>query len=533
MDGGDGGDGTAGSGGRFAGWTGPPDDPRCYWVADTQNFIRGGQGIVYRAVLEHDRLTFCAGTAVALKQYTADDHEGRFTKLAQHGAALRGQLHPNLAVLLDVFLGPPITQVEITDVDEHIHYCSHLWIEGEPMASRCEGADARDILAWGRKVGAGLDFLHRSPAGRFAHRDVHPKNIIITPEGRAVLLDYDLIRGDGPYSVETTAIPGSIYSPMTRRPGLRGAQRDDRGSLAEVILYCIADDPRHTLPREEAKARAYAALEGKVADARSIVEILDRTSASGWPRSAHTLYRRLVKRLLRRRRLPWIKSRTKNVIRIALAAIALAGAVSWALLSYLDRTVSTTAHYTFSPEVFPALDLTVFRTWSLSSGQTATLSESLEIESGAKGGKYDLYEPVPAAVQVGDFSSEFPLQSNHVVLYPITLVPDTSTTLTYVALLPPSSLGPAQRLRQLADQVTATESEWDKRSGLGTPFTLTNLAIESRTFTLPARPFPDSPTWRHPDRQPARPAQRPRLCDVVLEQSGSNDRQRRGTDRGR
>lgn len=481
--GGDDGDGSASGGRRFSGWTGPPDDPGCYSVANTQDYIEGGQGIVYRAVLEHDRLDFGAGTAVALKQYTADDHNGRFAKLQQRGGALRGQQHPNLAVLLDVFLGPPITQVEVTDVDEHIRYCSHLWIEGESLAARCQEADPRDILAWGRDVGAGLDFLHRSPAGQFAHRDVHPKNIIITSEGRAVLLDYDLIRADEPHSVDTT-IARSVYSSEKRRSGLRGAQRDDRASLAEVILYCLAGNANHTLSRKEVKTKAQAALEDHVADARSIVEILDRTSVNGRPRSVHSLYRRLAKRFLSRRWLPWFGSRTKRAITIGLVTIGLVGVGFWSLFSYVDRTVPTTVRYAFAPEVFPASNITVLRTWTLSSGPGATLSEMLQVATDAQHESFSLYEPVPTVIQIGAFKSSVALQGNHVAVYPITLGTDASTTRSYAAVLPPSHLRPAKRLVQLARQVATTETQWAQKSLLGEPSTLTNLAIESKPFDL-------------------------------------------------
>jgi hypothetical protein len=121
--------------------------------------------------------------------------------------------------------------------------------------------DARRVRAAFRQLAEGLCFLHA--AGRI-HRDIKPTNVRITPEGRAVILDFglvielagetaqsmDQIAGTPLYMAPEQAVPGPVgppadwyalgamlYEVLTGRPPFTG-------SLTAVLRAKWTEDPR-------------------------------------------------------------------------------------------------------------------------------------------------------------------------------------------------------------------------------------------------------------------------------------------------
>jgi len=247
-------------------------------------------GIVYQAVVKTDCLSVDPGTVVAVKLFTGDISDERFEKLRDRADALRQVDHPNLAKLVDVFVGPPFVAHPVDESEATERFCTHVWVDGVPLAERCIGATPEEILQWGSEVALALDHLHADKAGPFAHRDIHPRNIIISPEGHAVLIDYDTILADGDGQTRTQALlPGTRFAPPERAEGLPGAQRDDRWSLARTILYALAGDPSGTSRLADASAAAESALHGHVLNPVGVVFELRRVLDGHDPGTARNL----------------------------------------------------------------------------------------------------------------------------------------------------------------------------------------------------------------------------------------------------
>ncbi len=149
-----------------AGWTGPPGDPRSYFVADRYRYESGGLGIVYRASVATTRCNLPPDTRVAVKIFTGDISPERFEKLRSRGTALSQVVHPNLARFVEAFYGPPFINPAFESVEPVERLSVQVWVEGDSLANRCETASASDILEWGRQAGEALDSLHADASGR-------------------------------------------------------------------------------------------------------------------------------------------------------------------------------------------------------------------------------------------------------------------------------------------------------------------------------------------------------------------------------
>ena len=289
----------------FPGWTGPSDGRRSYFVPNRAHFESGGLGVVYRATVARERFELPPGTPVAVKVFTGEIAPERFEKLRIRGAALSQVVHPNLARFVEAFYGPPFVDVVVDETESTERLCVHVWVEGESLAARCEAAPVLDVLEWGRQAAEGLDFLHGHPLGPFAHRDIHPRNIIISNDGVAVLIDFDTILVDDPRGIETRLLlPGTRFAPIDRRAGLAGAQQDDRWSLAKTVLYALARDPQGHLSVGEAASSAVTNLTGSAADPRGVVDRLVGVLDGKDPASASVLFQRLMWPVHHKRRLP-------------------------------------------------------------------------------------------------------------------------------------------------------------------------------------------------------------------------------------
>jgi serine/threonine protein kinase len=317
-------------------WTGPPDDRRAYLVPDRTAFLHGGLGVVYKASATSARDWLAEGKFVAVKCFNPDVPAARFRKLQERSALLRQVIHPRLARQVEVFVGPPFLEQD-ADSDEDVaeRYSVHEWIEGESLAVRCTSASPESILGWGREAAEGLDALHVHRAGPFAHRDVHPRNVIITPDEHAVLIDFDTIFVEGPSGTLTSVLlQGTRFSPAERSEGIEGAQRDDRWSLARTVLYSLAGDPGSELRLDDACEAAERSLAGHAANPYGVVQQLRAVIEGRDTKSAVAIFDGIDRARQHRRVLPrpLYRARRHAPGRLSLAAalviaVLLAGSI--------------------------------------------------------------------------------------------------------------------------------------------------------------------------------------------------------------
>jgi formylglycine-generating enzyme required for sulfatase activity/dienelactone hydrolase/predicted Ser/Thr protein kinase len=190
---------------------------------------RGGMGVVYRAV--DSKL----GRPVAIKvlpaEATADpDRHRRFVQEARAASSLN---HPNI--------------VTIYEVDDHegTTFIAMELVDGTPLDRRLAAGPLpiETALDYGAQIAAALDAAH---AAGIVHRDIKPGNIVITPDGRAKVLDFGLAKLIERPSAEATisafnSLPGAVvgtaaYMSPEQAQGLPVDTRSDIFSFG-VVLY--------------------------------------------------------------------------------------------------------------------------------------------------------------------------------------------------------------------------------------------------------------------------------------------------------
>ena len=182
-------------------------------------------GVVYKA--EDTKLK----RAVALKflaQHLLDDPEAkeRFLREAQAAAALD---HPNIC-----------TVYEIGEAEGKT-YIAMSFLEGEALEDRIpEGPlSLKEALDIARQVADGLQAAHAK--GVF-HRDIKPANVIISPEGRATIMDFGLARltEASRLTKVDTAMGTVAYMSPEQEQGMEVDGRTDIWALGCVLYEMVS-----------------------------------------------------------------------------------------------------------------------------------------------------------------------------------------------------------------------------------------------------------------------------------------------------
>ncbi|MBN1178054.1 MAG: serine/threonine protein kinase, partial [Anaerolineae bacterium] len=158
---------------------------------------QGGMGAVYRAW--DTRLNI----PVAVKEMRPQPGLS-----AEMLADLRTQFHQE-AVVLARLSHPHLVRVTDFFEDAGNVYLVMEFVEGENLAARIarEGALPEwQVLTWTRELLDALGYCHKQG---IIHRDVKPQNVIIRPDGQAVLVDFGLVKLWDPRDPKTkTAMRG-------------------------------------------------------------------------------------------------------------------------------------------------------------------------------------------------------------------------------------------------------------------------------------------------------------------------------------
>jgi serine/threonine protein kinase len=174
------------------GWSGLPQRVGDYQVI--QEVGQGGMGVVFKV---RDIALDRVAALKIIRRLGASDGEAtdRFLRAARLWARLQ---HPSIVPIYNVgqFDGMP--------------YVVSEFIEGvnlSALVSPSGGLPARDSARIIAEVGDALSFAH---AGGVLHRDVKPSNIMIKPDGRAVLVDFGLARPIADDGEATLTFHGTI-----------------------------------------------------------------------------------------------------------------------------------------------------------------------------------------------------------------------------------------------------------------------------------------------------------------------------------
>ena len=135
----------------------------------------GGMGIVYRAWDPQ----LARSIAIKVVRRASDDEKGR-ARLIREAQALARLSHPNVCHVYDVG----------TDNEE-------VWVAMELI----DGVSLREWAAVNREnvldvlLGAARGIAAAHDAG-LVHRDIKPENVLVTRDGRAIVTDFGLARGE-------------------------------------------------------------------------------------------------------------------------------------------------------------------------------------------------------------------------------------------------------------------------------------------------------------------------------------------------
>ena len=216
---------------------GPASDAERYSVADAAPVNGGGQGTVFRATTER----FGRTTHVALKQLAARPEDA--AHLAGRLSPMVGFHHPHLAQHFEVFVGRPLGAERDLATDMDVVYVASEWVDGEPVADVVEKRPPTTRLRWVVEVGRAAAALHglvtdKSPQG-LIHRDISPKNIIVTPDDRAVLIDLGLVRAVSSERTDTTSFTFRWMAPETIENVDAASPQSDAWAVGQLAYWRV------------------------------------------------------------------------------------------------------------------------------------------------------------------------------------------------------------------------------------------------------------------------------------------------------
>jgi serine/threonine protein kinase len=198
----------------------------------------GGMGAVYRGRDES------LGVEVAIKEnlFVSPETGRQFKREAVLLADLR---HPNLPRVTDYFV-----------IEGQGQYLVMDFVPGEDarglLKIRKGVLTEEEVLQWATEILDAVAFLH-SRDSPIIHRDIKPGNIKITPEGKAVLVDFGLAKEYR--SAETTTVGARALTPGFAPPEQYGQGRTDERtdvfSLGATLYALITGEiPEDSIRRE-------------------------------------------------------------------------------------------------------------------------------------------------------------------------------------------------------------------------------------------------------------------------------------------
>jgi serine/threonine-protein kinase len=186
----------------------------------------GGMGDVYRAV--DIRLT--RDVAVKFLSLRLCDDASATQRFLREAQALAKLHHPN------------VLMIHSAGEEDGTPYLVLQLVEGRDVGSVLRAAgklDWRTAAEVGLQACAALAHIH---ARGFVHRDVKPSNIMLTPEGRALLLDFGVLRDLSSDSTQTSIGVGTAaYMAPEQASDPRGVEpRSDLYALGCTLYEMIA-----------------------------------------------------------------------------------------------------------------------------------------------------------------------------------------------------------------------------------------------------------------------------------------------------
>jgi len=249
---------------------------------------QGGMGAVYRA------WDLRLKVSVALKEQIPQPglDAALLTQLReqfeQEAVTLARLSHPHLVRVTDFF-------------DEGGNaYLVMDFLEGENLAGRIarEGRlSESQVLTWARQL---LDALAYCHAEGVVHRDIKPQNILLRPDGRAVLVDFGLVKLWNPNDPQTRTVMRGMGTPEYAPPEQYGKQgqttdpRSDLYSLGATLYHALTGQAPPTASDRMADPQLFRPVRAlnpvvSAATETAILRALEPARDARWPSAAEML----------------------------------------------------------------------------------------------------------------------------------------------------------------------------------------------------------------------------------------------------
>lgn len=184
---------------------------------------KGGMGVVYAADDQE-----APGLRVALKQMSINaadpqEREGAIEQFIHEANILRGLRHANIPRVYHCF----------EEADQY--YMAMDLIEGHTMTDFVDLSGQRppaflpsveQVLDWGCQISHVLAYLHNQQPNPVIYKDLKPDNLMVTPDGTVMLLDFGIAKSFTPQGRFSTILKG-VGSPGFAAPEQYARQQSD------------------------------------------------------------------------------------------------------------------------------------------------------------------------------------------------------------------------------------------------------------------------------------------------------------------
>ncbi|MEU4553189.1 serine/threonine-protein kinase [Micromonospora violae] len=194
----------------------------------------GGMGAVWRGtdvLLERE-----VAVKVLLPSLVADpEFTARFRAEARMLAALR---HPGVVPVHDV------GQAALDD-GSRVDYLVMEYVEGEPLSARVRAVGRLDPATTMSVLAQAADALHTAHRAGIVHRDVKPGNLLLTADGRVVLVDFGIARSRdmAGLTAANMVLGTASYMSPEQATGQPVSAATDIYALGAVAYFCLAGQP--------------------------------------------------------------------------------------------------------------------------------------------------------------------------------------------------------------------------------------------------------------------------------------------------
>lgn len=144
------------------------------------------------------------------------------------------------------------------------------WVPGQPLADADLEIPVDDILALFTGAADAVDFLHSAGV---AHRDVHPRNLIVADDGRLVVIDFDMALTAVGATI-TRAVVGTQFTADLPDAASADPILADVVAFARCLVHSLAGDGDGALDHDHAVEKAVVGIKPHLADPDRFVDLL-------------------------------------------------------------------------------------------------------------------------------------------------------------------------------------------------------------------------------------------------------------------